>query len=254
MTKTTIFFFIFLQTACYSHDYQSSFLEHAQASGKEISAVSTVFFKTPLKEGPHDPSKPAVLLVHGLSASPKHWHLAIPKLETAGFDVYFVRLHYGKPDGFAKGVAEIERMAKEIFKDHEVVHLIGHSLGGVAVIEAGYALQQEGYPIKKVVTINSPLRGTKMMNSATKIAFPTHLIEVLEPDALFLKALSKKGKTLWMNNTEIFHIAVETDHLVPGVDCCFLPHCKEKLILKGCGHLSTLNERYVHEKLVTWLK
>lgn len=252
--KLIIFFFVFLQTTCFSHEFQSTFFDHATASGKEITAFSSVLFKEPLKERSHDPSKPAVLLVHGLSASPKHWHVAVPELEKAGFDVYFVRLHYGKPDGFAKGVAEIERKAKEIFNDHETVHLLGHSLGGVAVIEAAYALQQEGYLIQKIVTINSPLKGTKMMNYATKIAFPTHLIDVLEPEAPFLKALSKKGKALWLGNTKIFHIAAETDHLVPGVDCCFLDHCNEKLILKGCGHLSTLNERYVHNKLITWLK
>jgi pimeloyl-ACP methyl ester carboxylesterase len=252
--RVIVYLFIFFTGYTFSYEHESTFFEHCRGVKKEFSAIGEVFFKAKVKESEHDPKKPAVLLVHGLSASPKHWHRTIPELEKAGFDVYYVYVQYGKPDGFKKSIDKIKNVATSIFKEHKTLHLVGHSLGGVASIEVAYLLQQEGYPIKKVVTINSPLKGTFMMNGLTQLAFPPHLVEILKPSTVFQKELSEKGKKLFESKVDIFHVATETDHLVPGVDTCFLNHCKDKMILKGTGHLSAINESILHKKLIDWLK
>ncbi len=252
--KLKAFLLFILSSTLFSYEYQSTFFEHCRGLKKEVSAIGSILFYASVKEPIHDASKPAVLLVHGLSASPKHWHLVIPELEKAGFDVYTVYVNYRKPDGFKKSVERIREVATFIFKDHATVHLVGHSLGGVASVEAAFSLQNEGFPLKKIVTINSPLKGSHIVNSITKIALPSHLIDVLDPNSPYQREFAEKGKSLFENKTALFHIATETDHLVPGVSSCFFNQCTDKMILKGSGHLSALNEPQVHQRLITWLK
>ncbi len=257
--KKYILLFYFLSLNCAfaapsveNYQRQSTATSHIKAAGNEISAFSKKWFQTLPNNAP-DPTKPAVLLVHGLWASPSDWKFLVNDLNQQGYDVYTISVSYMKKDGFCRGVNQIQTLAKEILETHTRLDFIGHSLGGVAVVNAVNDLREIKSQIKHVITINSPLNGTTLMNAFTRFFLPSHLREILTCNSPFTQQLRRNSIKSHEEGVLFFHTATESDHLVNGLKTCFLPQFQEGIIVSAEGHLSTLNNPHVRKKVIEWL-
>ncbi len=233
---------------------KNSLSSHFIAGGKEFSAFVQKM-SAHVKEAPaKDPNKKAVLLVHGLNSSPKDWHNLFKDLQAEGYEVYTIYLSYWKPDGFTQSVQKIQDKVLAILKVHPSVDIIGHSLGGLASVQAVNQLGIHQKQITRLITINSPLNGTTVMNRFTRLFIPDHLIEVLTYDCAFTNQLRQQSLETGKAGVRFFHTATESDHLVRDLDTCFLPQFEEGVVITEEGHLSTLNSPSVRSKILEWLK
>lgn len=89
------------------------------------------------------PEATALLLVHGINASPRHWEKMAPRLAEAGFTCRAMRLPgFCKPlDEYADStrqdwVAAIQQELASLRESHPRVGVVAHSLGGAATIGA----------------------------------------------------------------------------------------------------------------------
>lgn len=106
-----------------------------------------------------------VLLVHGLWMNRlAMWPLAW-RLRRAGFDVSF----FGYYSAFFPHEAHAERLAAHVAALPRGIHLVGHSLGGVVILNALARLPQT--KARSVLALGSPLRG-----SAAGLQFMRHAL------------------------------------------------------------------------------
>lgn len=256
-------FFLFLlyatllsaDIARYSPDYtpENSITSHIKASGREVSA-SFQKMMVKVREGQvRDPYKKAVLLIHGLNSSPKDWHMLIDDLKNETFEVYTIYLSYWEENGFNKSVKKIQDKARAILETHATLNVVGHSLGGVAATEAVNQLGLDKRRVKCLITVNSPLNGTTVLNGFTRLFIPAHLVEVLTYQGDFVTRLQSDSLDTKRAGVRIYHTATESDHLVRDISTCFLPHYDEGIVVRGQGHLSTLNCPTVRRKILEWL-
>lgn len=139
----------------------------------EILAMTATLLAYPIKATWFDPSpqkakieiasgKKVVLLVHGYLHNSSGWHLFRKRLNAAGFLTYTIDL--GTPWA-SIDVTYVKRVQAKIAKiRHETgiqeIMLVGHSMGGIVCCHCAYEDQQ----ISHVVTLGSPLLGTKTPN------------------------------------------------------------------------------------------
>jgi carboxylesterase len=101
----------------------------------------------------------AVVAVHGFTGVPAHFRLLAPILNEAGYTVVVPRLagHGTSIDDLATTFAEdwlrSARLAVESVGDHDRVHLVGLSMGGLLALVLAV-----DRPVASVTTISSPLR------------------------------------------------------------------------------------------------
>lgn len=106
-----------------------------------------------------DNADTAVLMVHGICSTPRHFDFLIPEVGK-GISVYNMLL-----DGHGKGVADFRRTSMKkwkaqvkaalntLCKTHSKVYIVGYSLGTLLTLE-----QAGDYPqIKGMLLLNSPL-------------------------------------------------------------------------------------------------
>lgn len=232
---------------------KNSLTSHFIAGGREVSALVQKMRAHVQEEPEKNTSKKAVLLIHGLNSSPKDWHLVIQDLKTDDYEVYTIYLSYWKKDGFATSVEKIQEKALAILQNHGTLDIIGHSLGGVAAVQAVNELGIQQRQVSRLITVNSPLNGTTVMNRLTRLFIPNHLIEVLSYEGPFVQNLREQSLQTHQAGVRFFHTAAESDHLVRGVNACFLPQFEEGVVVTDEGHLSTLNSKEVREKIKEWL-
>lgn len=106
-----------------------------------------------------DGADTAVLMVHGICSTPRHFDFLIPEIPD-NVSVYNMLL-----DGHGKGVADFRKTSMKkwkaqvksvldtLCKTHSKVYIVGYSLGTLLTLE-----QTENYPqIKGMLLLNSPL-------------------------------------------------------------------------------------------------
>lgn len=194
----------------------------------------------------HD--KTPIILVHGYMHTRVIWLYHLFHLKKQGFGPIFT-LNLGKPfssiQSFRNKLStRIKDLSKELGK--EEFYLIGHSMGGLVCIAS--ALEKTGnISIKKVITIGSPIHGTK----AAKLAIGECARE-MEKDSSFTQSLAEKMQQC--ATTEFFHIGSKTDQLVFPASSSFLRKDRDHVCLvEGVGHVGMMASKKVHQKLSEYL-
>ncbi len=108
---------------------------------------------TPAPTRPADTTMRDVLLVHGIWNA-RHWLAPFAlRLRREGLSPALF--------GYASVLGEPDRAADRLIaqlRRHPVEHLVGHSLGGLVILEA--LRRAPELPVKRVVCLGSPLRGS----------------------------------------------------------------------------------------------
>jgi triacylglycerol lipase len=168
-----------------------------------------------------------VMLVHGLFATAGVLRPLRAYIEsrTAAFTTSFT--HPPGP-GIRSIAGAIARAVRAISGDARI-HLIGHSIGGVAV---RYYVQELGADARVVqtVSIGSPFGGTRSAR-----LFPAPVGRDVAPGSLLLQRLSRGAE----QRLSVPHVSIAglEDHVVPSGACL---SGGDSVEVAGCGHNSLL--------------
>lgn len=197
------------------------------------------------KKSENNNQKP-ILLVHGYLHNSFVWFYHKKRLEKEGLGpIYTIDLK--KPlSSIEEHIKTLQLRVEEIVrKEKKPLTLIGHSMGGLISASLAVKMKQNNM-IKEVITIGSPLQGTKLaflgMGKASK---------EMEYNSDFVKELKKH--LLVDNKIPFYHIATKTDQLVQPYDSAII-NKNSQFVLEGIGHASLLFSRKVNQKLVEHLK
>ncbi|MEM8629259.1 MAG: alpha/beta hydrolase [Chlamydiota bacterium] len=138
---------------------------------------------------------------------------------------------------------KLEALQRE--KQYKTFHLVGHSMGGLVCVAAALRPSHR-YSIAKVITIGSPMQGTKSARWALGICG-----RQMEEHSLFTQSLTEK--MAFCESTQFFHVGSCEDHIVPLDSSLRSPHPKRAFCVSGVGHLSLLLSREVQKKIEEYL-
>jgi pimeloyl-ACP methyl ester carboxylesterase len=108
-----------------------------------------------------------VVLIHGLGRSHLAMEVMALRLRADGFTVECVGYH-SRGLSLRNATDAVERQVARLARGWDVVHLAGHSLGGV--IAASIAAKRTSPPVGRVVVIGAPMRGSALAGLCTRIA------------------------------------------------------------------------------------
>jgi triacylglycerol esterase/lipase EstA (alpha/beta hydrolase family) len=220
----------------------------------EAIAVTAFFLMRPLgivgwsvgKCGPEE-GRP-ILLIHGYIQNASNWVYLKRKLCQKGFGPVFT-LNLGHPFRSIREHAEtIAKKAALIAKEtgREDLTLIGHSMGGLASAWYAAKLARPG-KVGDVITIGSPLRGTKM----AQIAIGKNGRE-MERGSDFVREVEEIVRK--NRKVRFYHIASKADQIVLPYSSAFTgQHPEREYILDDIGHMSLLYSKRVADKIENWL-
>lgn len=167
------------------------------------------------KEIVKDPSGKAeqkpILLVHGLFHNSSGWFYHKHKLNKAGFkNVFTVNLGAIPNKSIPEYAEVLKKRVNEIrsITGRDDIDFVGHSMGGL--VSSYFALnmaEESGTQVDKIVTLNSPILGTKM-----HIFAPGPCVRNMSNRSDFVKNLSQKIKS--SPKTRFFHFSSKADLLV----------------------------------------
>ncbi len=130
-------------------------------------------------------SKNRVLLLHGWESNSFRWQKLIEKLRAADFDVItFDAPGHGHSSGTQLHLPLYEEVLDHIVKTYAPNHLIGHSMGGFAILYHQYLRKDTNS--EKIVTIGSPSEFHEVMS---------HYQQLLRFNDTVLNALDTHIKT-----------------------------------------------------------
>jgi esterase/lipase len=202
-----------------------------------------------------------IMLVHGWAGRAGQFRGIIPMLLAKGFQVFaFDGPAHGRSEGKQTNLGEFaDVMQKMIDVEGEFHAVISHSFGGVASL---YGIAH-GLPIKKLVTISSPMVAQQVLNNflnalngspSTGEAFRKYLIKTYnktfeEFSGLYLAAHLPNPIDLLLiqdeNDPEVsVENAVELKKVYPAA---------EILLTKDLGHTRILRDESVIRNISSWL-
>ena len=111
-----------------------------------------------------------VVLIHGLGRSRLAMEVLAHRLRSAGFAAESVG-YRSRGLSLARATEAVDRAVTGVALGWDVVHLVGHSLGGV--IAAAIAAKRTEPPVGRVVVIGAPMRGSALAELSARIA-PLH--------------------------------------------------------------------------------
>ena len=111
-----------------------------------------------------------VVLIHGLGRSRLAMEVLARRLRSAGFAAECVG-YRSRGLSLTLATEAVARATARLARDWDVVHLVGHSLGGV--IAAAIAAKRTEPPVGRVVVIGAPMRGSALAELSARIA-PLH--------------------------------------------------------------------------------
>ncbi|MCA9749885.1 MAG: alpha/beta fold hydrolase [Romboutsia sp.] len=226
---------------------------------KEFCFVNTKIFLYPLKFKPlvninHKNNstnynhKQAIILVHGYGRNKTDWlWFAYNLAKQTDQAIFSVNLQPAL--GSIQQIAEsLNNSINNIIADTqcEEITLIGHSMGGVVSAYVSELLDDNKHIIKKVITLGSPLHGTKL----SVLGLGTNSRQ-MEPNTKFLQDLTLRMQS---SNKKYFNIATKIDNLIFPWDSALLINNKEQTYtIPDESHLGLLYSDKVIDKIVTWL-
>lgn len=194
------------------------------------------------------PSRP-ILLVHGYLNAGFVWDFHKNQLLKNGFGpVYTINLGcpFGSIREYAKKVqAKAEQIAQETGRSD--LTLIGHSMGGV--VSYYYAAKMaRAYSVPQVITIASPLNGTRV----AKMGLGKCARE-MEIDSDLLTEL--KAAIECCTDVAFYNIGTKTDELViPYSSSILKSEPSRQYFIEDMGHASLLFSQRVSDRLCQWLR
>ncbi|MBF8262336.1 MAG: putative rane protein [Parachlamydiales bacterium] len=197
---------------------------------------------------PQVQSRP-ILLVHGYLNAGFVWDFHKNQLIKNGFGpIYTINL--GHPfrsiRTYAQKVKEkVDQIARETGQSE--ITLIGHSMGGL--VSYYYAAKlARAYTVPQVITIASPLQGTRV----ARIGLGRCARE-MQIDSELLQDL--KSAVECCTDVKFYNIATKTDQLiVPYTSSFFNSSPAHQFLIDDIGHASLLFSERVSNQICRWLK
>lgn len=191
--------------------------------------------------------KTPILLVHGYLNRASIWLYLGNKLSKKyQGSVYTLNLKnpFSSIEDFAK---QVQKKAKQIEKEQGTndLILIGHSMGGIVSLYYSINLAIDKN-IVRVITLGSPLRGTKMAflglgKCAKQMRRGSPFLKKLE------ESYNKKAEP------ELFHIATKKDQIVlPYTSSFIMKDKKKRLLLDNIGHMELVYSKEAVKKILYW--
>jgi triacylglycerol lipase len=194
-------------------------------------------------------SKTPILLIHGYLYNKGGWLFLRKRLLNACLGPVFT-INLGYP---FRSIEEYSQLIKakaeqiaQITGRNDLI-LIGHSMGGI--ISSYYAayLAPPG-TVKHVITLGSPLKGTKM-----SIIGIGKCIRQIAFDNIFILQLQKDVSKL--NQTQFLCIGSQTDLFIIPQESALYSHPEaKKLVFPDMGHLQFLFSRRVADAIIAQLQ
>jgi triacylglycerol lipase len=194
-----------------------------------------------------DPNQNPVLLVHGYLHNSSAWIYYRYRLNKARFNNVFT-LDLGHPFQSIEDYAEkVKNRISEIqaLTGKSTVTLIGHSMGGL--VSSFYATElasKQGICISEVVTLGSPLNGSKF-----SIIGVGKCTRQMGYESDFTKGLKQKIKA---SKIPFIHFGSRTDELVRPTDSAIIKD-KEHFEFREMGHAAYLFSDRVIDRLIARL-
>lgn len=232
-------------------------INYIYAAIKEIFALLVVlacYFINLEKRNPKivkSNSQQPILLIHGLYHSSSAWIKFLDQFKIADTGPVFT-LNLGDPFGSISHHAKtVKNKIAEIqsITGRKEIMLVGHSMGGLVAAKFALDLATEDTFVTNIVTIGSPLKGTKVANYLGW----GQSVKEMRHDSHYIKDLNQK--ILQQTNIHFFHIASETDLLIPLRSALFSENVRaQHLILSNSSHLSLLFEKKVIHAVIDYYK
>ena len=206
-----------------------------------------------------DPTKPAIVLVHGYLGSNSGWFSMYDQLRIAGVrNIFFINL--GHPfhsiDECTDMLKEKIRSIQGVFERTESseklkIILIGHSMGGLVARQYRQTMaSRERVEVLSIATLGSPLNGTPVAKLGSWIApAPQQML----PNSSFIEA-----QQTWRDEedtTTYLHIGSSGDTVVPE-EYALDGHEKHmtSVMIPHTGHLSLLMSKQAGTVIVDFVK
>ena len=191
-----------------------------------------------------------ILLIHGFLGSSNNWIYHRNYLKKAGYGNIFT-VNLGDPrksieeysDIVAKKIEEIKRLTGK-----QDIVLVGHSMGGLVAQEYLYSHPDELDHVKKIITIGTPLHGTRIGCLASWISKAAKEM-IYQSD--FVEALQKRAKD---DSARYDAISTETDHIVFPAESAFGNGENPEPSLEATGHISYLFSFSTAKKLLGFIR
>ncbi|GGX60754.1 hypothetical protein GCM10010358_14140 [Streptomyces minutiscleroticus] len=208
-------------------------------------AVAVTAAPTGLQRAPAAGTARPVVLVHGYLTSDQCWDPLLPHLRRAGFhDVTTLRYDTLRTD-ITQAAAVLARAVRTLVRRSgaDGVHLIGYSLGGLAV---RYAVQRLGTDAEALgaITVATPHQGTVLARAAVGPAAG----QMRTGSALLagLPAIGTERDVRWSL------IAAKSDPVV-SVSSATAGHHAASVCVPGCGHLSVIASPHTADAVIRHL-
>lgn len=208
-------------------------------------ALRTAWSLFPRKMG-KEKGRP-ILLVHGYLHNCTAWVYHRPALVKRGlgpiYSINLKNLFFPLSDYVEQLRSKIEEIQKET--GQKEITLIGHSMGGL--ISAAYATREGVDHVPQVITIGSPLKGTRL----APLGIGANAKE-MRCGSPFLMELQQKMASC--SSSKFYHIATETDQIVlPFSSALFGRNGENQFTFADLGHLSLLFSPRVVRKVSEWI-
>lgn len=135
-------------------------------------------------------------LLHGLSATPSSLRFLEQEIE----DSYTIS--YDSHQSLDKSIAHIREIITDFIEPGEKFNLIGHSLGGVIACH----LARHNDQVNKVVTIASPLGGSRAAYLLQWIVIGSPVLADLVPTSWYIKVLQHRNEAIFTVEADVLSI------------------------------------------------
>jgi len=204
---------------------------------------------------------PTVLLMHGWESNSFRWRNFIPRLQKENYNVIGMDAPaHGNSSGDILNLPLYSSNAQKVINTYNPKYVIGHSLGGMAILYSLYKHDTKNKEIEKIVTLGSPSELSDFMRQYKNIlGLSKRMMRLMEnyftktfgfkfadfSSPRFAKNISQKGL--------LIHDELDTVAPYWSSKQVHASWQNSKLIAtKGLGH--SLHQDKVREEIMTFLK
>lgn len=115
-------------------------------------------------------SGPSILLMHGWESNTFRWRNLIPRLQKEHYNIIAMDAPaHGNSSGKILNLPLYSACAQKVINSYNPVYVIGHSLGGMALLYNLYKYKSENKRLEKIITLGSPSELSDFMRHYKKI-------------------------------------------------------------------------------------